>query len=145
MPNAAPARRERALAAERLGARLLEHLALGASLEDIARQENLTRRAAEKLLRKQLDRFSVQRTDEFAKLQICRLDAMIGTLSVKAREGDVAALSLSLKAIDRMDRYHGFGKSNAAPAASIDVERRRLADKIERLAAATNTETAPDS
>ena len=89
------------------------------------------------MLRRQFDRFSVQALDEYAKLQICRLEAMIGKLSPKVREGDTGAVALALKAIDRLDRYHGFGKGAAvAPEGPSQAERRRVADKIERLAVA---------
>ena len=136
MPNAAQARRERARSAEKLGARLLEHLARGAPMEEIAEKENLTRRETEKLLRKQFDGVPVQAVDEFAKLQIRRLEAMIGKLSDMTSEGDMSAVAPLLKVLDRMDRYHGFGKGMAiAPAGPNIFERQRVIDKIDRMAA----------
>jgi len=143
MSNAALARRDRAVASARLRSRLLDHLALGASIEAIARLENLSQRTIQKLLREQFDRIEIRRLDEYAKLQIKRLDAMLAKLADGSAEPNVGAMALLLKVLDRMDRYHGVGRRAAVAAPPDDIARQRLLDKLNRMAARHSTPVLP--
>ena len=133
MTNAAPARRERAR----------ESAALGAPLDTIARQENLKPRDAEKLLRAQLAKGFAPEVEEFARLQIVRLEAMIARLGGDPSRTDIAATTVMLKAFERLDRYHGYGAGAAAPVEPTEIVKRQIIDKLNRMAARSLAQSAP--
>ena len=142
MTTAALLRRERALASARRGARLLAQLALGISIDEIAERENLTRRETEKILRRQFDDFPVHPADDFAKLQIRRLEVAIGRLSANPAASEIGAAAVLLKVFDRLDRYHGFGNGAGAPNAPSEEVKRRIMDKLNRMAARSLTQNS---
>ena len=134
MSNAAPGRAERASASAALRSRLIDHLALGMPIEAIARREGLRPRVVETLVQKEFDAIEIRRLDQFAKLQIKRLNAMIARLNDGSGEPDVRAMALSLRAFDRMDRYHSLGRGAAIYSPPDETARQRLADKLNRMA-----------
>ena len=140
MSNAANLRRERALASAQRGARLLAQLALGVSIDAIAEKENLTRRETEKILRKQFDNFPIHAAEDFAKLQIRRLEAAVGKLSSSPEAREIGATAVLLKVFDRLDRYHGFGNGASAPMAPSEEVKRRIMDKLNKIAARALTQ-----
>lgn len=140
MTNAAPARREKARASHALGARILERIALGAALDTVAEQEGVTPREADKLLRAQLGNGFEPEVEEFARLQIVRLEAMIARLSADPSPGATAVM---LKVIERLDRYHGYGAGVAAPVEPTEVVKRQIIDKLNRMAAQRLAPGAP--
>ena len=135
MADAARARRERARASQALGARILEKIALGAALDTVAEQENLTPREADKLLRAQLGKGFEPEVEEFARLQIVRLEAMIARLSGEPSPAAIQSAAVMLKVIERLDRYHGYGAGAAAPVEPTEVVKRQIIDKLNRMAA----------
>ena len=140
MTNAANLRRERALASAQRGARLLAQLALGVSIDAIAEKENLTRRETEKILRKQFDNFPIHAAEDFAKLQIRRLESAVGKLSSSPEAREIGATAVLLKVFDRLDRYHGFGNGASAPMAPSEEVKRRIMDKLNKIAARAITQ-----
>ncbi len=140
MSNAANLRRERALASAQRGARLLAQLALGVSIDAIAEKENLTRRETEKILRKQFDNFPIHAAEDFAKLQIRRLESAVGKLSSSPEAREIGATAVLLKVFDRLDRYHGFGNGASAPMAPSEEVKRRIMDKLNKIAARALTQ-----
>lgn len=140
MSNAANLRRERALASAQRGARLLAQLALGMSIDAIAEKENLTRRETEKILRKQFDNFPIHAAEDFAKLQIRRLESAVGKLSSSPEAREIGATAVLLKVFDRLDRYHGFGNGASAPMAPSEEVKRRIMDKLNKIAARALTQ-----
>jgi hypothetical protein len=143
MTDAAPARRERARASQALGERILERIALGAPLDTIARQENLTPREAQRLLRAQLAKRAAPDVEDFVKLQIVRLEAMIARLGDNPSPADFAATAALLEVFERLDRYRGFGSGVAAPAEPTEIVKRQIIDKLNHMAARSLAQSAP--
>jgi hypothetical protein len=118
------------------GARVLDLLMSGQSVDQIAGTKNLTRSRVERILRAELKAISIRPARDHAKLQIHRLEAMVGRLAAKANDGDLAAVDRILRIIERLDRYHGFGKLPAGtqqPDDSADEAfDRKLADLVAR-------------
>jgi hypothetical protein len=140
MSNAANSRRERALASADRGARLLNQLALGMSVDALAQSERLTRREIEKILRARFDNFPVYAAEDFAKLQILRLEATVARLNADPAANQIHAAAVLLKVFDRLDRYHGFGNGASAPVAPSEEVKRRIMDKLNRIAARSLTQ-----
>ena len=46
--------------------------------------------------------------DDFAKIQIARLERLFLATTDKAQRGELKAVDRALKVLDRFDRYHGF-------------------------------------
>jgi hypothetical protein len=115
--------------------RVLSSLIAGAGLDEIGAEEKLTRKRTEKILRDELRRRWVAPAQEFARLQIARLDGMILKLIDRVQMGDLKATDRALKIVDRLDRYHGFTRANRAPKQYGEEERARLMQKINDVAA----------
>jgi len=135
MPAAAPTSRARKRDAPTRGQRVLAALVAGASVEAIAKDEGATVKRIEKILRDELRRRWVAEREDFAKLQIARLEAMILKLIERAHEGELGAIDRVLKILDRLDRYYGFGRAAPAAAPYDENARERLLAKLNRAAA----------
>ena len=72
--------------------------------------------------------------DDFAKLQIARLEQMILKLLDRLQDGDLKAIDRALKIVDRLDRYHGFTKGTRVPEPYGEEERARLLRKMNEIA-----------
>lgn len=133
MPPAAtsPGAREGAAA----GPRVLDLLARGQSIESIADARNSPRARVERILRAELKAISIRLARDYAKLQIARLELMVGRLIEKAGDGDLAAIDRVLKILDRLDRYHGFAKLPPASAQSPDQAYEALMKKLADMTA----------
>ena len=109
--------------------RILERLTTGLSVAHIARVENLTVRRVRQIIAGMLDAREVDPPAGFVQLQIARLrEAMIVTHTMMM-EGDLQALDRMIKLIGELDRYHGFGRPQLAPA---DTAAPRLAASAPR-------------
>lgn len=115
--------------------RIFESYLRGASLDAIAEEENLPDALVETSLRDELGRRRVTPRDDFAKIQIARLERLFLATTDKAQRGELKAVDRALKVIDRFDRYHGF--SRAAPTVEDydDDARERLLAKLNEIAA----------
>ena len=116
------------------GSRLLDQLAAGNSIDHIAQARNHTRAKVEKLLRAELQAVSIRPASDFAKIQIRRLDALIGKITPMGENGDLGAVDRLLKIFDRLDRYHGFSKKAAEASLETEVSRERLYAKLTHAA-----------
>ena len=125
----------KAAAAPTRGKRVLASLIGGAGLDEIGAAEKLTRKRTEKILRDELRRRWIAPAQEFARLQIARLDSMIFKLIDRVQQGDLEAIDRALKIVDRLDRYHGFTRANRVPEPYGEEERARLMQKINDVAA----------
>jgi len=133
MPSSAAPPRAR-MTARRRGQTILDALISGRTLEAIADAERLTVRRVERLVHDALGRRPVAAADDYARLQIVRLEAMAGALAPRAADGEPPAIDRLLKILDRLDRYHGFA-SFAAPAVEPDEGgRERLLAKLNAMA-----------
>lgn len=133
-PSDAPARARKAAPARR-GPPILAALVAGEGLDAIAESQGLSRKRVETLLRDELRRRWIAPAEDYARLQIVRLEAMSAKLAAKAESGDLPAVDRMLKILDRLDRYHGFTRLTAAAAAEDQGARERLLTKLNTMAA----------
>jgi hypothetical protein len=112
------------------GPAVLAALINGVALEEIAKTENFTLKRVEKLLRDELRKRWIAPAQEYARLQIARLEAIASPLKDKARSGDLPTIDRLLKVMDRLDRYHGFTKLAALSSPSRDDVRAKLGAKF---------------
>ena len=115
--------------------RVLASLVAGAGLEEISAAERLSRKRTENILREELRARWVAPAEEFARLQIARLERMIAKLVDRLQKGDLGAIDRALKIVDRLDRYHGFTKAERFTEQYGEEERARLLQKINDIAA----------
>jgi hypothetical protein len=133
MPDANPptlSKRARVTRAQRV----LASLIAGAGVDEIGATERLTRRRTESILRQELRNRWVAPAEDFARLQIARLEQMIFKLLERLQSGDLKAIDRALKIVDRLDRYHGFTKAQRIPEQYDDEDRARLLRKINEIA-----------
>lgn len=113
-------------------------------MEAIADRERLTRKRVEKLLSDELRRRWIAPAGDHARLQIVRLEAMAASLAPLAEAGELPAIDRLLKIVDRLDRYHGFGKGFVPRDEPEAGGRERLLAKLnamaERMIAARKTD-----
>ena len=82
------------------------------------------------MLRDELRRRWVAPAQDYARLQIARLDDMVPKLKANAQNGDLPSIDRLLKIMDRLDRYHGFGKLTPAMSEDYEIIHRKLMAKI---------------
>jgi hypothetical protein len=115
--------------------RALDMLISGQSVDSIADARRHTRARVERILRAELKAISIRPALDYAKLQIKRLEAIVGKLVEKANDGDLAAVDRLLKILDRLDRYHGFAKLPPASQRSTNQAHEELLKKLADMAA----------
>jgi hypothetical protein len=120
--------------------RVLASLIAGAGLDEIGLKEKITRKRTEKILRDELRRRWVAPAQEFARLQIARLDGMILKLIDRVQKGELEAIDRALKIVDRLDRYHGFTRANRGVEPYGEEERERLLQKLNDAASRLHSE-----
>ena len=113
---------------------MLASLIAGAGVDEISATEKVTRKRTESILRQELRRRWVAPAEEFARLQIARLEQMILKLLDRIQSGELDAIDRALKIVDRLDRYHGFSRARRAPEEYGEEERARLLQKINEIA-----------
>jgi hypothetical protein len=123
-----------------IGSRMLDQLASGKSIDHVAATRNYTRLRVEKFLRAELRSISIRPTRDYAKIQIRRLDGLVGKLTDLANAGDLGAIDRLLKVLDRLDRYHGFSARLLPDLAQGEISHDRLFGKL--LHAARNHDAA---
>lgn len=114
--------------------RVLAALIGGAGVDEIGAAERLTRMRTEEILRQELRNRWVAPAEEFARLQIVRLERMIAKLVDRLQKGDLEAIDRALKIVDRLDRYHGFTKARSLPERYSQEDRARLLKKLNEVA-----------
>jgi hypothetical protein len=139
-PAKAPTRANRSR-----GQRILASLVAGAGLDEIGSIEKISRKRVEKILRDELHRRWVAPAQDFARIQIARLDNMVLQLIGRAQRGDLGAIDRVLKILDRLDRYHGFTRATHATVETYGPEEReRLMNKINAVAARLQADDAKE-
>jgi hypothetical protein len=123
--------------------RILASLIAGAGVDEIGAAERVSRKRTESILRQELRNRWVAPADDFARLQIARLEQMILKLLDRLQEGDLKAIDRALKIVDRLDRYHGFTKGRRIPEPYGEEERARLLKKINEIADRLQPEEQP--
>jgi hypothetical protein len=113
-------------------ARILARLREGWAYDEIASHERLTAERVRQIVRKALEKRIIDEEAEHAKLQLARLQPSMRLAGEAIAAGDVTAIAPLMKVLDRLDRYQ-----RAAKAVQVydDEARRKLMDKINRVAA----------
>jgi hypothetical protein len=135
MPPSVASARVRQVAPARRGPKILAALVAGESVDAIAEKERLSRKRVETMLRDELRRRWVAPAEDYARLQIARLEAMSARLAASAENGDLPAVDRMLKILDRLDRYHGFSRLTPTPSNYDEGARERLLTKLNTMAA----------
>jgi hypothetical protein len=135
MPRAVAPVGARQAAPVRRGPRILLALVAGEGVEAIAEKEGLSRKRIEAILRDELRRRWVAAAEDYARLQIVRLEAMSAKLAPKTEKGDLPTVDRMLKILDRLDRYHGFTRLTPARSDEYEGAHERLMAKINSAAA----------
>jgi hypothetical protein len=95
--------------------RLIEKLAAGATIEEIAASEGISVKWARERKAAVLASRVIDTPHEFIKLQIRRLsEAMLVSYSAMSL-GDLNAVDKVIKVVRELDRYHGFAPDRNAP------------------------------
>jgi hypothetical protein len=124
--------------------RVLASLIAGAGVDEISTAEKLTRKRTEDILRQELRSRWVAPAEEFARLQIARLERMILKLLERIQNGDLKAIDRALKIVDRLDRYHGFSKARRLSEQYGEEERARLLKKVNEIVERLQAERPPE-
>jgi hypothetical protein len=114
--------------------RVLAALIAGAGVDEIMTAEKLTRKRTESILRQELRERWIAPVEEFARLQIARLERMIARLVDRLQKGDLDAIDRALKIVDRLDRYHGFNKTRLFAERYGEEDRARLLKRLNEVA-----------
>ncbi len=102
----------------------------GMSLADIATTHNMTLKSVEKTIRAELRKRWIAPAQDYARLQIARLEAIATQLKENASGGDLPTIDRLLKVMDRLDRYHGFTKLAALSDSAREDVREKLIGKL---------------
>ena len=113
------------------GPAVLAALINGVALDEIAKAENLTLKRVERMLRDELRKRWIAPAQDYARLQIARLEVIASPLKEKAKSGDLPTIDRLLKVMDRLDRYHGFTKLAVLSAHSRDDTRSKLGARFD--------------
>ena len=116
------------------GPAVLAAMINGVSLADIAEAEHATPKSVERMLRKELRKRWIAPAQDYARLQIARLEAIAAQLKEKSKGGDLPTIDRLLKVLDRLDRYHGFTKLAALAAPAREDLRPQLIVKLDKRA-----------
>ena len=93
---------DRAARRDRIFARLLD----GQSATAVAAEEGITPRRVRQMVREALDRWDANPAQDYADLQIARLEAALRALEQKIAEGDVSVVDKLVKVLGLMEKYH---------------------------------------
>lgn len=116
------------------GPAVLAAMIHGASLTEIAKSEHLNPKKVEQLIRSELRKRWIAPAQDYARLQIARLEAIAAQLKEKSKGGDLPTIDRLLKVLDRLDRYHGFTKLAALSTSAREDVRAKLIAKMEQAA-----------
>jgi uncharacterized protein YerC len=129
----APARRRlKALGKMQRRKRIFARLREGASYEEIAGEEGVSRERIRQIVSEVLQKRSVDSGADHAKLQLDRLAPLMQLATEAVAAGDIRAITPYLKVLDRLDRYQSVAAANQG---YDEEDRKRLMEKINRIAA----------
>jgi hypothetical protein len=132
MTNARPAR-----APSRTRARLrdivLERFVAGRRISQIADELELRQREVEALLARELQHREARPLIDFAKIQLERLERILGALAEKAGPDALREVEVFLKALDRCEKYYRLLKGGGIQFDEAAAERRTAVEKVTKL------------
>ena len=91
--------------------RIFGNLVLGMTHAAIARHENCSLQTVRQTIARELASRRVDPAEDYAKLQIERLNGALAAAHGKMLDGDMAGLDRVLKVVAELDRYHGLGRA----------------------------------
>ncbi len=112
--------------------RIFARLREGLSYDEIAGEEGVSSERIRQIVADVLEKRAVEGGAEHAKLQLDRLAPVMQLAAEAVAAGDVSAITPYLKVLDRFDRYQTVAGANQA---YDDEARKKLFDKINRMAA----------
>ena len=112
--------------------RIFARLREGASYEEIAGEESVSRERIRQIVSEVLQKRAVDSGADHAKLQLDRLAPLMQLAAEAVAAGDVTAITPYLKVLDRLDRYQTVAVGHQV---YDDEARKKLMDKINRMAA----------
>jgi hypothetical protein len=127
----APERRLGTLGKMQRRKRIFARLREGASYEEIAGEERVTRERIRQIVSEVLQKRAVDSGADHAKLQLDRLAPLMQLAAEAVAAGDVTAITPYLKVLDRLDRYQTVASANQV---YDDEARKKLMEKINRAA-----------
>ena len=133
----APVRRLGVLGKMARRKRIFARLREGASYEEIAGEESVSRERVRQIVSEVLQKRSIDSGADHAKLQLDRLAPVMQLAAEAVAAGDVTAITPYLKVLDRLDRYQTVAVGHQV---YDDEARKKLIDKINRLAANLGTD-----
>ena len=120
--------------------RIFSRLREGLSYEEIANEEGVTAERVRQVVSEALQKRSIDSGADHAKLQLDRLAPVMQLAAEAVAAGDVTAITPYLKVLDRLDRYQTVAGANQA---YDDEARKKLFDKINRVAANLGVDDVP--
>jgi Homeodomain-like domain len=111
--------------------RIFARLREGASYEEIAGEEGVSRERIRQIVSEVLQKRSVDSGADHAKLQLDRLAPLMQLATEAVAAGDIRAITPYLKVLDRLDRYQTVA---VAHQGYDEQDRKRLMEKINRMA-----------
>jgi hypothetical protein len=111
--------------------RIFAGLRDGLRYDEIAAQEGVTTERIRQIVAEVLKNRAVDSSADHAKLQLDRLIPALQIAAEAVASGDVRAIPSYLKVLDRLDRYQATAATHEV---SDDEARKKLLDKINRLA-----------
>ena len=112
--------------------RIFALLREGFTYDEIAAEEGVSASRIRQIVSQELQQRGVDSGAEHAKLQLDRLAPAVQLGAQGIASGDLSAISPSLKALDRLDRYQTVASANQV---YDDEARKKLMDKVNRMAA----------
>jgi hypothetical protein len=109
---------DRVMRANRIFARMLEGQAYG----EIAAAEGLTVRRVRMIVQEALGRRDIEPREEYARVQVARLDSALRLVEGKVADGKLSAVSPLIRLVDQLDRYQGRQRYEP-PGGCIDRHR----------------------
>jgi hypothetical protein len=111
--------------------RIFARLREGASYEEIAAEECVSRERIRQIVSEVLQKRSVDSGADHAKLQLDRLLPAMQLAAEGVASGDIRAIMPYLKVIDRLDRYQAVA---GAEQVYDNEARKKLMDRVNRIA-----------
>lgn len=123
--------RDRAMRRDRIFARLLE----GQSAAAIAAEEGVTARRVRQIVRDSLERWDADPAQDYAGVQIARLESALRLIEQKIAAGDIKAIDRLVKVLDQLDKYQSDRLQVDDPQIEEDYREAAFIGRLERLAA----------
>ena len=117
----------------RLRDAVLERFVAGRRISQIAEEFDLRPRDVETLLARELENREARPLVDFAKVQLERLERILGALAEKAGPGALREVDAFLRTLDRCEKYYRLLKGGGVRFDEAAAERRTAVEKVTKL------------